>query len=94
MEPVLLENTVTPKRLGVITPDALDFQRYISPHYLLPSTHYLPPAIGEMTHLAQNRGRTQPFWPFCSSNGDICKSMCIVGDSAIIEKNRGFSSNV
>jgi len=32
MEPVLLENTVTPKRFGVITPDALDFQRYISPY--------------------------------------------------------------
>src|SRR5271157_3384130 len=31
MEPVLLDNTVTPKRFGVITPDALDFQRYISP---------------------------------------------------------------
>jgi len=32
MEPVLLDNTVTPKRFGVITPDALDFQRYISPY--------------------------------------------------------------
>jgi hypothetical protein len=68
--------------------------RLLLPHSLLPSTHYLPPATREMTRLTQNRGLTQAFWPFCSSNGDICKSICVVGGSVIIEKNRGFSSNV
>jgi hypothetical protein len=47
-----------------------------------------------MTRLTQNRHSFEAFWPFFTSNGDIRKSMCIVGGSVTIEKNRGFSSKV